>query len=60
MAKRNGQHVADDRAERLARYLGHDEEEQAVGRRDQADHDVDHDDDAEVDGVDAECVARSG
>ena len=32
----------------------HDEEQHAVGRRDQADHDVDHDDDAEMHEVDAE------
>ena len=46
--------LAHDRAQRLLGHVGEDEQQQAVGRRQQADHDVDDDDDAEMHEVDAE------
>ena len=40
--------------QRLLGHVGEDEQQQAVRRRQQPDHDVDHDDDAEMHEVDAE------
>src|SRR5262245_41875293 len=54
-----GQHLAHEVLERDVRDLDHHEEQQAVRRRDETDHDVDHDDNAEVHRVDPES-ARGG
>ena len=54
MTARNGITSRTRSRERHLGDLDHDEEQQAVGRRDQADHDVDDDHDAEMHQVDAE------
>ena len=46
--------LAHDRRQRLLGHVGNDEQQQAVRRRQQADHDVDHDHDAEMHQIDAE------
>ena len=46
--------LAHDRAQRLLGHVGENEQQQAVGRREQPDHDVDDDDDAEMHEIDAE------
>ena len=54
IAERNGSVSRTMSLQRHAGDVGHDEQQQAVGRRDQPEHDVDHDDDAEMHHVDAE------
>ena len=54
IATRNGMHSRTMSRSGTPVMLCHDEEQQPVGRRDQPEHDVDHDDDAEMHHVDAE------
>ena len=53
-AKMNGAASRTIALERLLGHVGEDEQQQPVGRREQPDHDVDDDHDAEMHEVDAE------